>query len=129
MMGYRVCIVRQGSFNDVRVRKEALALLSKGYEVDLICVGKKNEKKRECRNGVNIYRILMKRSREGILRYLYEYLSFFCLVSIKLCLLYLRKRYDFIQVNTLPDFLVFATIIPKIFKAKVSGGPMRYCTG
>ena len=35
----KICIVRQGSFpGDVRVRKEALALIDKGYQVDVICI-------------------------------------------------------------------------------------------
>jgi glycosyltransferase involved in cell wall biosynthesis len=88
--------------------------------VDVICLQNKNEKRREVNSGVNIYRIPLKRSRKGISRYLYEYIVFFCRATIKLCSLYFRNRYDFIQVNTLPDFLVFATIIPKIFGAKVT---------
>ena len=41
------------------------------------------------------------------------------MATIKLCALYFRNRYDFIQVNTLPDFLVFVTIVPKLFGAKI----------
>lgn len=113
------CIIRQGYFDDVRVRKEALALIDKGYKVDLICLRKEIEKRKEVLNNINIYRISINRSRRGIARYLFEYITFFILSNIKLCSLYLRKRYDFIQVNTLPDFLVFVTIVPKIFGAKV----------
>jgi len=117
----KVCIVRQGHYPfDIRVRKEALALAEKGYQVDIICLKQEFEKRKEINNGVNIYRIPIKHQREGISRYIYEYTSFFFLASIKLCSLYFRNRYDFIQVNTLPDFLVFVTIVPKLLGAKIS---------
>jgi glycosyltransferase involved in cell wall biosynthesis len=116
----KVCIVRQGRYPlDPRVRKEALALIDKGYKVDVICLLGPNEKPRDIDKGVNIYRIHGSHTRAGVGRYLFEYLSFFVFAKAKLCLLHARNRYDFIQVNTLPDFLVFATLFPKIFGAKV----------
>ena len=116
----RICIVRHGYFPaDIRVRKEALALFDAGNLVDIICLRQDNEKKEEIYKGLHIYRIPVKRRRVGISRYLFEYIFFFFLATFKLCALYLKKRYDFIQVNTLPDFLVFVTIVPKLFGAKI----------
>ena len=116
----RICIIRHGYFPaDIRVRKEALALLNEGNLVDIICLRQETEKKEEIYKGLHIYRIPVKRHREGISRYLYEYTSFFCLAAIKLSSLYFRNRYDFVQVNTLPDFLVFVTAVPKLFGAKI----------
>ncbi len=117
----KVCIVRHGYYpEDVRVRKEALALIEKGYKVDVICILKNPDDKRKGNyKGVNYYRIPLQHHRKGVLRYLFEYGSFFCLASIKLCRLFARNRYDFIQINTLPDFLVFVAIVPKLFGAKV----------
>lgn len=117
----KLCILRHGHYPfDIRVRKEALALAAKGYQVDIICLKLDGEKSREVNQGVNIYRVPIKHRREGISRYIYEYVAFFGVATIKLCSLYFRNRYDFIQVNTLPDFLVFATIIPKLLGAKIS---------
>lgn len=116
----KVCIIRQGYFpHDVRVRKEALALIDKGYKVDVICLQDPGEEKEEVYRGVNIYRLPMQHRRGSVLRYLYEYLTFFFLAGLKVSSLFFRNRYDFIQVNTLPDFLVFATLIPKMFGARV----------
>ena len=116
----RICIIRQQYFPScVRVRKEALALIEKGFMVDVICMKAQNEKKTETYKGVRVYRLSMQRHRGRMLNYIFEYLWFFCLASTKLCLLYFRNKYDFIQVNTLPDFLVFVTLIPKLFGAKV----------
>jgi glycosyltransferase involved in cell wall biosynthesis len=116
----RICIIRQGYFPfDVRVRKEAVALVGKGHQVDVVCLQNTNEEEKECYGGVNVYRLPMKRRRGGISTYLYEYLAFFWFASLKLLSLFLKNRYDIVQVNTLPDFLVFATVIPKLLGAKI----------
>lgn len=116
----RVCIVRHRGYpTDVRVRKEARALIDKGYEVDVICLKNPDEKSKDVDYGVNIYRLPMQRKRKGLVRYMFEYIAFFVLAKAKLYRLHFRKRYDFIQVNTLPDFLVFVTLLPKITGAKV----------
>ena len=42
----KVCIVRHGHYPfDIRVRKEALALVDKGNHVDIICLKQEIEKK------------------------------------------------------------------------------------
>jgi glycosyltransferase involved in cell wall biosynthesis len=41
-------------------------------------------------------------------------------VSPGICLSISRRPYAFIQVNTMPDFLVFATLIPRLLGAKVT---------
>jgi glycosyltransferase involved in cell wall biosynthesis len=48
-----------------------------------------------------------------------EYSLFFLLSSVRLNLLYSKKKYDFIEVDTMPDFLVFTALIPKILGAKI----------
>lgn len=116
----KVCIIRHSYFPlDTRSRKEALALIDKGYQVDVICLRDHSEKNMEVYRGINIYRLPVKHRRGNISHYLSEYLSFFFLASIKVSWLFFQNRYDFIQVNTLPDFLVFATLVPKMFGAKV----------
>lgn len=116
----KICIIRQGYFpGDVRVRKEALSLARKGHLVDVICLKDNQEREKENYEGINVYRLPMQRYRGSILRYLLDYISFFCVAGMKVSLLFFRNRYDFIQINTLPDFLVFATVIPKLLGAKI----------
>lgn len=116
----RICIIRQWYYPiDPRVRKEAQVSVDVGYNVDLICLRKPGEKKRESMSGINIYRLPMKHRRGSIVRYLFEYLFFFLLSGLVLLRLYFRHKYKIIQVNTMPDFLVFATFIPKLLGAKV----------
>ena len=116
----KVCIVRLTYYPWQRnVRRNAEALVSQGYEVDVICLRKKGEKKREIMNGVNLYRLPLEHYRGRVLRYLFEYSVFFLQVSLKLGWLSLKKRYDVVEVHTMPDFLVFTTLFPRLLGAKV----------
>lgn len=104
---------------DPRVRREAEALADDGFAVDVITLRDKGEPKKEKVNKVNIYRLPLMRKRAGIIRYLFEYFWFFFLSSLFLFCLFLKKRYNLIQIHTMPDFLVFCALIPRIFKAKI----------
>ena len=49
----RVCMIRQWYYPmDPRVRREAQALVDLGYKVDLICLRRPGEKKRESMSGI-----------------------------------------------------------------------------
>jgi glycosyltransferase involved in cell wall biosynthesis len=115
----KICMVCQSYYlRDPRVRREAEALADAGFMVDIITLRDKGEKRTETVSGVNIYRLPIMRKREGVLRYLFEYLFFFLFSSVLLTLLFIRKRYNLIQVHTMPDFLIFCSLVPRIFGAK-----------
>ena len=116
----KICMVCQSYYlRDPRVRREAEALADDGFAVDIITLRDKGEPKKEEVNGVNIYHIPLMRKRGGIIRYLFEYFWFFILASVFLAYLFIKKRYKLIQIHTMPDFLVFCALIPKMFKAKI----------
>jgi len=116
----KICMVCQSYYlRDPRVRREAEALADAGFVVDVINLRDRGEKRTETVNGVNIYRLPIMRKRGGIIRYLFEYLFFFLFSSILLTCLFIRKRYKLVQIHTMPDFLVFCSLVPKIFKTKV----------
>lgn len=116
----KICIIRHYYYiRDPRVRKEAEALIDKECEVDVICLKDIGEKSKNSINGVNIYRLPLRHRRGNIIRYIFEYTLSFMLFAVVVSFLYFKKRYVVIQVNTLPDFLVFVTLIPKLCGAKV----------
>lgn len=116
----KVCIVRFFYFpQEAHLRRDVKVLLEKEFKVDVICLQQEHEKLYEVWNGVSIYRIPLKHKRIGILRYAFEYFTFFFCTSVLLTLLFFKKGYNIIEVDTMPDFLVFSTLIPKIFGAKV----------
>src|SRR4029078_12503783 len=52
-------------------------------------------------------------------RYIYEYGAFLILAGTYLSVLHIRRPYDLVQVNTPPDSLVFAALVPKLFGTPV----------
>lgn len=115
----RICLVVQSYYlRDPRVRREAEALAAAGYEVDVIGLRDHGMKARETVNGVNITRVPIARRRANLYRYMLEYTAFFICVTVMLAFR-LFRRYDVIHINNMPDFLVFSTILPKLFGAKV----------
>lgn len=117
-MNGRICIIRQYSY-ELPVRREAETLRNTGFDVDVICLHEDGHKSYEIDNGVHVYRIPLQRKRGNFLRYIWDYFAFFIFAGLKVSGLHIRHRYKVIQVNTMPDFLVFATIVPRLMGAKV----------
>jgi glycosyltransferase involved in cell wall biosynthesis len=117
----RVCMVAYTHYPaDSRVRREAEALIERGDTVDMICLGERNEADLDHKNGVRIFRILLPRYRgSNSIKYLTSYWIFFWAALIKLARLQIKNSYQVIQVHTMPDFMVFTTIIPKLLGAKI----------
>lgn len=120
-MTKRICIVVQNYYDtDPRVRREAEALVQAGFSVDVLGLLPPSRADKSYRlNGVQIHTLRLNKSRGGKLSYFYEYLTFFLMTFYWLAKQTIRQRYHIIQVCTLPDFLVFATLIPKLFGAKI----------
>lgn len=107
---------------DARVQREAEALATRGDRVDVISL-KEGDQKQSNINGVDVLFVPIRgyhcaRTKSKI-KYITNYLLFFLLVFIRVASLHIRKRYDIIHVNTVPDFIVFTALIPKLLGAKV----------
>lgn len=103
-----------------RVEREALALKSRGFEIDLVCLRDHGEPATEDIDGIHIYRLPVKRHKgKGTWIQLLEYLSFFILAFFKLSSLQWKQCYSVVQVHNLPDFLIFCALIPKIMGARL----------
>ena len=68
---------------------------------------------------MHIYRLNIRKKRGAKFRYIFEYFLFFISAFLKLNILDIQNNYDVIQINNLPDFLVFITIIQKLKGKKV----------
>ncbi|MGC8913625.1 MAG: glycosyltransferase family 4 protein [Thermoplasmata archaeon] len=121
MNGKNVCMVVYSYYlRDPRVRREAEALVKNGYNVTVICLRMPDEKREEVVNGVRVVRLPMQTAREGKkLRYIYQYSMFFLLAFFALSVFHLRYRFAVVHTHSLPDFIVFTGIIPKIMGAKL----------
>jgi glycosyltransferase involved in cell wall biosynthesis len=115
-----ICMVVFSSYPlDVRVRREAEALTAAGMKIDVLCRTSRGELSKENVRGITTFRIKLDRKRSGKIGYLWEYFYFFMWALWKVSVLNVTKKYDIIHVHNMPDFLVFTSLIPKIFGAKV----------
>jgi len=115
----RVCIVRQQDVYEVGLRREAEALVDAGYEVEVICMAHPERPRRTVINGVEVTSLPVKHRRSSKLRYVLDYGSFTALAGLVLAWRHFRRAYAAVQINTLPDSLVFAAIVPKLLGARV----------
>lgn len=117
----RVCLIKHASYpENVRTRKEAQALHRAGHAVDVICLAdERTPAARELVDGVEVHRIPVRHLRRGVVRYLYEYLAALALFAWTLTTLHLRRRYDVVQIANMPDFHIFAALLPKLLGARV----------
>jgi glycosyltransferase involved in cell wall biosynthesis len=116
----RICIVRQQNFYELPVRREAEAFRDAGFEVHVLLMAGEDKSGSEEADGVIIHRVPGRRVRGGVLRYLWDYVAFFVAASTVLSWLHVRNRFDVIQVNTMPDILAFATLVPRLMGAVVT---------
>ncbi len=115
----KVVMITQSYYQiDSRVRNEAEALIEKGYEVDVIAL-RYNNKIIDTLNKVRIYQVPIEKDRGGLIKYLFEYILFFLFSFFLLNALFLIRRYKICHVHNMPNFLVFTTIIPKLFGVKI----------
>jgi glycosyltransferase involved in cell wall biosynthesis len=115
-----VCIVTQSAYdNDMRVRRKAEALVGAGYSVDVLCLRGRKPEPTYTLQGVEVRTIGLGKKRGSLVRYAYEYVAFFLWATARVTIQMLRRRYAVVDVNTLPDFLVFAAIFAKWMGAEV----------
>ncbi|MGQ0720929.1 MAG: glycosyltransferase family 4 protein [Candidatus Eiseniibacteriota bacterium] len=106
--------------SDPRVLREAEALAGRGDEVEVFCLRKPGEAPEETVQGVRLRRLPLARYRGGnSLLYVGSYLAFLMLALVALGGAHLRHRYRIVHVHNMPDFMVFAAIVPRLLGARV----------
>lgn len=115
----RVCIVRQTDWYEPPIQREAEALASAGFDVEVICMRRRDGPTRELVNGVAITGLPTSLAKSSTFHYLLGYGQFFVLAAATLAARHLRRPYAAVQVNTMPDFLVFAAAVPKWLGSRV----------
>jgi glycosyltransferase involved in cell wall biosynthesis len=118
----KVCMVAYTWYEpDNRVRRYAETLAKRGDHVDAVVLRVEGQSsKMEVIEGVHIYRIQRRILNEkGKITYLVKLLSFFVRSFFFLAWKQLREPYDLIHVHSVPDFEVFAALVPKLMGAKI----------
>ena len=115
-----ICMIVQQVYDtDARVMRYADALIEQGASVDVLSTP--GEEKLPVERGPNlrVFTIPLPHTSQSLTAYLIEYLLAMFFFSIQLLFLHLRHPYDMIHVHNMPDFLVFAAFLPRIFGAKL----------
>jgi len=114
----RVCAIRQFPF-DTHLRREVETMLEAGHEVEVVCMWRPGEPRRERRGRLTIWRMPLTHRRGNAGRYVYEHSAFVLLATLWLSMRHLRRRFDLVQVNSPPDSLAFVAAMPKLMGAPV----------
>jgi len=117
----KVCMVTYSFYEgDTRVIQYATALAERGDLVDVLALRREGDPRFEVLRGVNVYRVQARKVNEkSRLMYLYRILKFLFASAIVLTQKHLSKRYDVVHVHSVPDFLVFSAIVPKLLGARI----------
>jgi glycosyltransferase involved in cell wall biosynthesis len=106
---------------DPIVRRDVIELAALGFEVDVVCAGGPDEEASGIGPGARprVHRIAIRHRRGGPLGYLVQYGAFLGAATAVAGWLALRRRYETVQVDNLPDLLVFAAAVPRARGARV----------
>lgn len=105
---------------DTRVMRYAEALAARGDHVDMIVLRRPGQTRVEHVNGITLYRVQGRSPNTGgKIAYIVEIVWFLVKAMILATRRHCKSGYDLIHVHSVPDFLVFAAWIPKLFGAKV----------
>jgi glycosyltransferase involved in cell wall biosynthesis len=117
----RVCMLAYTSYaTDGRVRLEAESLVQWGYEVCFLVLKTEPQPRSYRLCGVNVIELNVQKYRgKSKFRYLLSYLHFLVLAFVKCSCLFFRYRIHVIHVHNMPDLLVLAALIPRVFGCKV----------
>lgn len=101
---------------DARVRRYAQSLAHKKNSVYIVCL-RENYKPKQ--NNIHLLHYPLERRRGGQFWYVVEYVLFFLFSFLLLSWDFFKHRYNFVHIHNMPDFLVFSSLIPKLFGAKI----------
>jgi glycosyltransferase involved in cell wall biosynthesis len=105
---------------DNRVMRYADTLAQEGHSVDVIALRMPQQSFIASQNLVRIIRIQKRSGTEkSKFSYLLKLVLFLLKATVLLPILQIRKRYDIVHVHNIPDFLVFAALIPKLTGSRI----------
>lgn len=117
----KICAVAYTEYlTDPRVRRESEALAERGDQVDVFCLRSEGRPTKERVKGVTVYRLPVIRYKgSNQLAYIVSYLWFTLVATFYVTRHFVRERYQVVHAHNMPDFVVFAAIVPKLMGARV----------
>lgn len=99
---------------DPRIRRQSDALLDAGHEVDILALRQPGEPAEQTDGARRIVRLPVNRTFVGFAGHMAEYVAFTAMAAWRLAREHRTRRYDLVQVATVPDFLDFAAVPEKM---------------
>jgi glycosyltransferase involved in cell wall biosynthesis len=103
---------------DSRIQRQARALAQRGDEVDLICVGEREEL-RVGEGVIRVHPVAAEKAGGGAGAYVRSYAVFLARALWRLSVLDARRRFDLVEVHNMPDILTAAALVPRLRGAPV----------
>jgi glycosyltransferase involved in cell wall biosynthesis len=118
-----ICMLAYSGYeSDARIVRYAQTLTKRGDNVDVIAYAEEQEVlgAKEV-DGVTLFKIQrrVRRGSKGPLAHLLPLLRFFTVASLLISKRHLQRHYDLIHVHNIPEWLVFAVVLPRLFGARV----------
>jgi len=116
-----VCMIAYTFYEeDNRVMRYSEALAGRGDKVDVIAASKPGQPQFEVINGVRVFRLQAREKNEKHpLTYLMRILQFLFRAFFVVTAKHTRERYDIVHAHSVPDFLVFAALVPRLTGSRV----------
>jgi glycosyltransferase involved in cell wall biosynthesis len=106
--------------SDPRPRREAETFVQLGMEVEVISISRSDDDpRRETFKGVKVLRIPLQHRRGNKFAYFFQYGLFIFVSFFLLTFRSFTKRYSVVHIHNMPDVLVFAALVPKLYGAKI----------
>lgn len=117
----KICMLSYSFYErDNRVRRYAEALVKRGDDIEVFAIGKNDTPKEEMISGVKVRRIQNRVVNEKRkIEYLFRLFLFLIKSFYHVSLNHIRSPYQLVHVHSVPDFEVFAVLLPKIMGSKI----------
>jgi glycosyltransferase involved in cell wall biosynthesis len=110
----RIAMVHISDYRlDSRIQRQARALAQRGDEVDLICVGEREEL-RVGEGTIRVHPVAGEKAGGGPGAYLRSYGDFLARALWRLSVLDARRGFDLVEVHNMPDLLTAAALVPRV---------------
>jgi glycosyltransferase involved in cell wall biosynthesis len=116
----RILVVRRDAYpQETHVLRNVTTLLEAGFEVELICLKEPDQPYTEHNDHLRIYRVPLEHRRGNLWRTFAEYWIFFFVLACLVPLRFLVSKPKSIEIDTMPNFLVFSALLPRLLGARV----------
>jgi glycosyltransferase involved in cell wall biosynthesis len=116
----RILVVRRDAYpRETHVLRNVTTLVEAGFEVELICLKEPGQPFVEHDKQLRIYRVPLRHIRGNLWRTFAEYWVFFFVLAFLVPLRFIIFRPKYVEVDTMPNFLVFSALVPRLLGARV----------